>query len=290
MKKTKRVGLTIPGQRCIALVGGLVLSLALLLSFVPVSAADVSHQVTNVRDKAFTVTWVTDANETGYVRYGIFPGSLTSTAYDERGQTTAGDTHHVSITGLTAGTTYYYEIVSGDITYNDSGNPYQMTTGPELIFAMPEIISGKVYKADGVTAAEGTIVYISISSSQVLSSLVNTKGVWALDIAPIRAGDYQDYFTYTNGDQISLEAEGGNSGMIAETVTVAAAQAGTPEMTLVGGTDQGTTTSGDNTGTGSVSTEETQSGQIQLWVWLVGGIVVLGATGLLLKKFVFYHD
>lgn len=261
---------------------GLILSLASLLLSVQVSAADISHQLTNVRDKAFTVTWVTDGPETGHVRYGIFPDNLTSTAYDDRGQAIEDDNHHVSITGLTAGTTYYYEIVSVGTIYNDSGNPYQITTGPELIFNMPEIISGRVYKADGVTAAEGTILYVSISNSQVLSSLVDDNGVWALDIAPIRVNDYQDYFAHADSDQISLEAEGGIDGAATEAVTLAAAKAGVPEMTLVGGADQETATSED--------TEEAQASQIRLWVWLVAGIVVLGTVGLILKRYVFYHD
>ena len=262
-----------------------------------VSAASMLHQVTNVRDRAFSVSWITDSAETGYVNYGIFSGNLNITVYDDRGQPTIDDTHHVTITGLNPGTTYYYEIVSGGVICNNNGSPYQMTTGPSLEFTMPEMISGRVYKANGAEA-EGTIIYASIGTSQVLSSLVNDQGAWALDIAPIRTADYQAHFAHDNDDSISLDARGGGAGTATATITVVVAKSGALEMTLAGGTGQDTafTSSDDTVGTESVSDGgqsgvfTTQSGSIHWWVWLASGLVVLSVVGFLLKKFVFYHD
>jgi hypothetical protein len=220
---------------------------------------------------------------------------LNITAYDDRGQESIDDTHHVTIIGLNPGTTYYYEIVSGGVTYNNNGSPYQVTTGPGLEFTMPEMISGRVYKASG-SAAEGTIIYTGIGTSQVLSSLVNDQGAWALDIAPIRTADYQAYYTYTNDDIMSLDVRGGGAGTVNATMTVTSAKSGTLEATLTGGTEQDTTplspdgseepvSNGDQSGVFT-----TQSGGIQWWVWLVIGLAAAGLIGFLLKKLVFYHD
>jgi hypothetical protein len=269
--------------------------LALALLPGQVLAASMPHQLTNVRDRAFSVSWVSDSTETGYVRYGISPGNLNITVYDDRGQDSIDYTHHVTIIGLNPGTTYYYEIVSGGVTYNNSGTPYQVTTGPSLEFTMPEMISGRVYKASG-TAAEGTIVYTNIGTSQVLSSLVNHQGAWALDIAPIRTADYQAYYTCTNDDIMSLEARGGGAGTADGTMTVASAKSGALETTLAGGTEQDTApplpddtaepvSEGDQSGVFT-----TQSGGIQWWLWLVIGLAAAGLIGFLLKKLVFYHD
>ena len=255
------------------------------------------HQVTNVRDKAFSVTWVTDSMETGYVNYGISPGNLNITAYDDRGQATIDDTHYVTITGLNPGTTYYYEIVSGGVTYNNNGSPYQMTTGPSLEFTMPEMISGWVFKANG-EEAEGAIIYASVGASQVLSSPVNDQGAWALDIAPIRTADYQAYFTYANDDSIAMDILGGGAGTATTTITMVVAKDGTLETTLAGGTEQDTTpTSSDGTiendsvsDGGQSGILMTQSGSIHWWVWLVIGLAAVGVVGFLLKNFVFYHD
>jgi hypothetical protein len=247
-----------------------------------VSAANVPHQVTNVRDRAFSVSWVTDSAETGYVSYGISPGNLNINVYDDRGQATIDDTHHVTITGLNPGTTYYYEIISGDATYDNNGSPYQMTTAPSLGFTLPEMISGSVYRASGAEA-EGTIIYISMEASQVLSGLVNSQGAWAMDIAPIRTADYQEYVAYTNDDSIYLDARGGCDGTASTTITMAVAKDGELEITLVGGT-RSSLDEGQSDGF------TTQSAGIQWWVWLVIGLGTLGIAGFILKKLVFYHD
>ena len=291
--RQKTINLIHGRHRHILIILSLIVSVVLAFPFSQVSAAGMPHQVTNVRDRAFSVTWVTNGAETGYVNYGISPGNLNITVYDDRGQSTVDDTHHITVTGLNPGTTYYYEIVSGGVSFNNNGTPYQMTTGPTLLFTMPEMISGQVYKASG-TVGEGTIIYVSIGASQVLSSLVNEQGAWALDIAPIRAADYQAYHTYENDDSISLDARGGSAGTATVATTVAIAKGGTLETTLAGGTEQDT--SDDITDTGSDSNGDhlsglaTQSCGIQWWVWPIIGLAAAGALGFFLKRFVFYHD
>jgi hypothetical protein len=200
---------------------------------VPLSAeysGTVEPQVTNVGNMSFTISWVSQNAEQGYVNYGTSASSLDNIVYDDRGQTTEDDTHHVTITGLTASTPYYYEIVSGGVTYNNSGVPYEITTGLGLDFKMPDPITGTVYKTGGVTAAEGTIIYVSIGTSQVLSGLVDSSGNWGLDIAPIRTSDYQSYYAHSDSDDIRIEAQGGADGTAIQTVTVATAKAGAPAM------------------------------------------------------------
>ena len=190
---------------CLAVAMVLALSLMLVLPVSQASAVDMAHQVTNVGYKSFTVTWVTNGEETGYVNYGTSASSLDNTAYDKRGQATEDNTHYVTTTDLTADTTYYYEIVSGGVTYNNGSIPHEITTGPDLgLPPMPEIISGKIYTADGITTAEGTIVYISIGASQVLSVLADISGNWGMDIASIRTADYQSYYPHSDSDDISV--------------------------------------------------------------------------------------
>jgi len=194
------------------------------------SVTTIEPQVTNVGNMSFTISWVSQNAEEGSVNYGTSASSLDDTAYDDRGQTTVDDTHYVTITGLTASTPYYYEIVSGGTTYSNSGVPYEITTGPGLDFKMPDPITGTAYKTGGVTAAEGTIIYVSIGTSQKLSTLVDSSGAWGLDIAAIRAADYQSYYAHSDSDNITVEAQGAADGLATQTVTVATAKAGAPAM------------------------------------------------------------
>ena len=187
-------------------------------------------QITNVGNMSFTISWVSQNAEQGSVNYGTSTGSLDSIAYDDRGQATEDDTHYATITGLTASTPYYYEIVSGGTTYKNSGVPYEITTGPGLDFKMPAPITGTAYKIGGVTAAEGTIVYVNIGTSQTLSTLVDSDGAWGLDIDAIRAADYQSYYAHSDSDNITIEAQGAADGLATQTVTVTTAKTGAPAM------------------------------------------------------------
>jgi len=200
--------------------------------------ATVDPVVTNVADKSFTVSWVSQNAEEGHVIWGTDPGTLDQTAYDDRDTRPAAvftdDTHHVTIAGLAASTTYYFSVVSGGTTHDDGGVPFELTTGPGLAFNLPVVISGSVFLADGSTAAEGTIVYtrIGTDSSQVLSALVNSSGTWAMDIASVRTTDFQSYYSYTDADSMPIDAQGAADGLGSQIVTVAEAKAGAPSMTV----------------------------------------------------------
>lgn len=279
----------------------LALSLMLVLPVGQASAADMTHQVTNVGYKTFTVTWVTNTMKTGYVNYGTSASSLDNTAYDKRGQTTEDDTHYVTVTDLTADTTYYYEIASGGVTYDNGGIPYEIITGADLgLPLMPAIISGKIHKADGITAAEGTIIYASIGISQVLSALVDGSGNWGMDIAPIRTAGNQSYHTYSDSDDINIEAQGAVDGTTTQTVTIAAAKTGTlaveltPDATADFNTDEAVTNNvNESIQSSDVVREATPEGTETepdkgINLWLIGGIpagaIVLAVTGWLINK------
>jgi len=206
----------------------------------PLSAdyvAVVQPMVTNVTDKSFSVSWVSQDAEEGYVEYGSSAGALDQTAYDDRDarpEPFTDDTHHVTITGLSEGQTYYFVVVSGGTTYDNDGAPYELTTGPSLDFTMPDTVNGSVFEADGTTPAEGAIVYAQIgtSSSQVMSALVDDNGNWALNIAQARTADYQDYYPYADADEILVNAQGAALGTGNQGVTVGEAKAGAPPMNV----------------------------------------------------------
>src|SRR5438132_1402433 len=64
-------------------------------------------RVANVRALSFTVLWTSDAETTGQVLYGA-TASLGSNAADVRGGNVSSQTHYVDVTGLQAGTSYFF--------------------------------------------------------------------------------------------------------------------------------------------------------------------------------------
>ena len=198
-------------------------------------------QATNVRDTSFNVSWTTNQLTTGEVHYGTDPANLAQTAYDKRGATTSDDTHYAILTGLTPETAYYFDVVSDGTVDDNNGNHYSVTTGPTLVLPSSDTIYGQVFKSDGTTPAQGTIVYITLedndslgSSGQAakMSTLVESSGYWYTNLGNARASDLSAYFEYSaSGDNVMLLAKGAAEGCASQTVDTSADYPAAP-MTL----------------------------------------------------------
>ena len=190
-------------------------------------AAIAGVKVTNVRDTSFTVSWGTDVIATGWVNYGTSP-ALGQTAYDDRGAGTIGESHHVTLYGLAPQTAYYFEVVSGATVDDHEGSCYQVTTGRTLGLPASDSIYGQVFESNGVTPAEGAIVYVTLrdadgvgSSGEAgeMSALVGGDGWWQANLGNARLADGSGYFTYSAvGDAVVLVAQGPAGRFVSRTV------------------------------------------------------------------------
>jgi hypothetical protein len=202
------------------------------LIFSPLADPSISQmRITNVRNGSVSVSWITDSPATGYVNFG--PTTvLGSTAYDDRGDTTVDDTHHVTLSGLSPQTTYYFDVISGATVDDNGGLHYSVTTGPTLGLPPSDTIYGQVCLADGVTPAEGAIVYMTLmdgdaqgSSGQAapMSTLVDVNGYWTANLGNSRTTGLTSYFSYSSsGDSVAIEAQGATQGTASETVDTSA--------------------------------------------------------------------
>jgi hypothetical protein len=188
----------------------------------PLMTASSSVKVTNLRDTAFTVSWTTDGVFTGTVEYGTTP-ALGSVAQDDRGAATSDDTHHVTLLGLISGTTYYFDVLSGDQRDDNNGAHYALTTGSVLELPTSDTVYGRAFQCDGTTPAQGTIVYVtladgdgtgSLGQSAQMSGLVDENGWWHANLGNARVGRLSAHFFYSaSGDQLVLEAQGAGDGI-----------------------------------------------------------------------------
>jgi subtilisin family serine protease len=175
-------------------------------------------RVTNVTDRSFTVSWMTDQPARGFVRYGSTP-ALENAAGDDRGadipSTSSGPrashSHHVTLTGLSPATTYYFTVVSGNTVQKPDGKLNQVTTGATLGVPPVWTVYGRVMKPDGETPAAGTLVYVTVQNgeqgaaeSAPLSAITDDQGYWSLNLgaARTRAGD--SYFTFAEDKDIEV--------------------------------------------------------------------------------------
>jgi hypothetical protein len=186
-------------------------------------------KISNVRDAAVTISWLTAEAATGYLRFGN-SSELGQVAYDKRGSTLVGYTHYVVLTGLAPQSSYFFDIVSGAGVDDNAGAHYSVSTSPQFD-KVPESdsIYGQVFQSDGVTAAAGTIVYLTLmdddgrgSSAQasLTSALVDAKGYWQANLGNARLSDGSgDGFAYsTAGDLVTLVAQAGANRFATQTV------------------------------------------------------------------------
>jgi len=189
--------------------------------------ANISNiKITNVGSGQFSVSWTSDIEETGFVRYGKKIENLTnwSLGNDDRGIETISTIHHVTIQGLQSKTNYFFEIVSGGTNYDNSNNYYVQKTGPYLEPVLNACQpAGQIFKnIEKTELAFDTIVYITIlgnieqqENSSTASVIVtqNSAGYWFMDLANFRSKNLQDSYAIQCGkDMILVEAQAGNNG------------------------------------------------------------------------------
>jgi hypothetical protein len=107
-------------------------ALAIPLALVPVHGVEAAvldrrPYIMSVREDGAVIVWRTLTNSTGEVRYGTTPGQLTSVAPSSGSKRQ----HEVTLAGLTAGTRYYYEVVS-DGQVAETGIGLNFETAPPL--------------------------------------------------------------------------------------------------------------------------------------------------------------
>jgi alpha-L-arabinofuranosidase len=109
-----------------------------------------------------TITWTTDQLSTSQVNYG------TSSTYGSSasGSSTPSTSHSVTLTGLTAGTTYNYEVVSAN-----SASPVQ--TGTSANFTFTTSLPAPVISAVSVTGITPTAATITWTTDQAATSQVS---------------------------------------------------------------------------------------------------------------------
>ena len=150
-------------------------------------------QISNISESSFSVSYFTQEKVTGTLTYGLTP-EMGSVAFDDRDQATATASayrvHHISVTGLSPETKYYFAISSGGDNLLKANTPYEITTAkqktePSTTHAP---LTGEITLEDGKIPTEA-IAYVSTNGSQLLSSLVQANGSYTLGIGHMLTQD-----------------------------------------------------------------------------------------------------
>lgn len=135
-------------------------------------------RISNINPDSFSVTWITDTQTTGFIKYGDSVGNITNTKTEELGS--PGYTHIVNISGLTPQTNYFFKINSGGNDFDNNGLTWQGQTGVVQDSGQPVLISGNILLATG-GAAKNAIVYVT-TSGKLFSALASQNGSWVISL------------------------------------------------------------------------------------------------------------
>lgn len=170
------------------------------------AAADRAPQqvrITNVSDKSFTVSYVTERATVGFIAWG----KTTSL-----GQATDADSqsviHHLTVSNLSPQTNYYFKIGSDKTIYTNQGKPYSVKTASSLS-TVPnnDVVFGTVLTT-ACTPADA-IIYITAAGIEPVSTITNNEGKWSMPLSTARNTNLSSYASYDKATELDITISGG---------------------------------------------------------------------------------
>lgn len=181
--------------------------------------------ISNVSDRSFTVSWITDQDAIGFVKITPKKSKTSIKVADDRDKSgqapIKSTTHYVNVESLSPLTEYQILIGGeGDSLFDQNGSPFLVTTGStSLTPPTSDISQGTVVVPAGLPA-EGAIVYAHLPNAQVVSSLVNRSGNWIIPLSMARSIDNNSWAAYDRTATIyAIRVEGAAAGSSDVTVT-----------------------------------------------------------------------
>jgi len=181
-------------------------------------------RITNISETSFSVSWTTQTTAKGFIIFGE-TSQLGQTALDDQDEGTETQKeyliHHVTLKNLKPSTKYFFKINSGGKAFDNSGQPYEVTTAPTLNLSLPESDTayGMILEPEG-GPVKGVVVYLSLANTTPLSSLTKTDGTWMIPLSMARTINLANYSSYDKELQIEeIFVQGGNSGTITAITT-----------------------------------------------------------------------
>lgn len=171
-------------------------------------------RLSNISDSSFTVTYTTATPILGSVKYGT-NATFGSTALDDRdqqkGTVTPFVTHYITVKNVRPSTKYLFAIVSGDNTYDNNGQPFEVTTAPQITTKPPQQnpLAGKVSLSNG-SPANGTILTMIVPGSQMFSTLVTNDGTYLLPLNALLTSNLSTYYSIKPTDVINMTLTNGS--------------------------------------------------------------------------------
>lgn len=145
-----------------------------------VDAVPKNVRITNITDSSFTVSWTTDIESKGFVKWGKSELSLSKVALEE--EQNKSFIHSANIIGADLNSTTYFKINSDSKDYDNQGVAWQAKTlASKQVQEGGLIASGTILKSDGSSPAKA-IVYLTIDGV-VVSATTSNEGNFVIPLS-----------------------------------------------------------------------------------------------------------
>lgn len=161
-------------------------------------------RVTNISETSVNISWTTDAETFGFIKYGATPILLDKTSFSLKDTPTT--THYFKLADLKEKEKYYFQINSNGIDYFNEKQPFQFTTTKKTDNPNESVvIYGQVF-SQNAQPQDGAIVYATVGGSSPLSTITEDDGTWAILISSARTKDLGSYVALDkNNTLVELE-------------------------------------------------------------------------------------
>jgi len=169
-------------------------------------------RISNITDSSFTVSWTTDKETLGFVKWGKNANNLDKVENDTISE--EGYIHSSTIRSLNAQTEYYFKINSNSKDYDNQGTVWKVKTGLQLAEPTKNIvISGNVLNPNG-TPTVNSLIYFSVGGGSLLSTVTSKTGSWLMPISQTRNKNLDSYVTINESSSlIEISVNAGINGV-----------------------------------------------------------------------------
>jgi hypothetical protein len=250
-KKSKKGGVKSGQKRIPTILGLLVLVVSLVAGvflfgggtglFAPRATPETTPKnivLSNVTDKSFTVTFYTDEETIGFIKYGASANDIKEQASDDRDQLSGiikpYRLHQVTVRGLEPNTNYYYLLgTDSNTTFDSAGSPYEIRTASSQSGASPnnQTIYGTVSQANG-QAGDGAVVFVTLEGAGALSTLVKSSGSWAVSLSNAFDVNLNSYPEVNDSSMLTIKVQGLDPSLVTNRVVSVANAQPVPEIIM----------------------------------------------------------
>lgn len=160
-------------------------------------------RVSNITNNSATVSWTTDKETTGFVKWGKSINATSKVSLEEG--SVKSYVHSVNILGIDSNSQIYFKINSEGTDYDNDGLGWNLKTFSSNTSSTESLIaSGTILNPDGSTPAKA-VVYLTINGV-TLSSITSSEGNYVIPLS--------SYFSsISNNVAIEISVQGGNQGI-----------------------------------------------------------------------------